>query len=509
MPHCRSKEKNGEFYFGYDAVDRKVDEKDCLYENFKVSLSNTANSNYNELVDVLNRFFKYLYAEYLKQCSEHIDKEITYLSFPAKFTEPYKKILFEAAHMAGFKNVDGIDEPTAAIHAFLTLNLRKLQELKLINKNQEYTFMIIDMGAGTTDLAICKHDTGSNKTSILSVWPSADYCDYFGGSEVDSLIYNYFMNHIKQNIGNIPFSEKDYIRECKTWKDYTLPYALENGEDILEPSFMSTVRAIAGEISPLPKMNLQTFLSFTHVYFEKFPNMVNESLSETANKNKGFAGGQDIDFVVLTGGHSQWCFLPDMLMNKMDSFKEINLPKIRSKELIFRMELPGETVANGMVYKPMSPKFSTVAANNVWVRFIFGDDKQKHSEPIQVISIGDVLPKTSATTKWQRMYSATGKIIADLFNDSYDGACEFLVGKYMKTAQCYKKPFIAKPEAWDNFKIFVSSMFDFSYDVFKRKRELKVDFDINMDDKQMISLEGAIYVEGYQSKNWLNFKIKA
>ena len=67
-----------------------------------------------------------------------------------------------------------------------------------------------------------------------------------------------------------------------------------------------------------------------------------------------FPGGQAIDLVILTGGHSQWYFITEMLEGKRPEFGSLDLPKIRANPArIFVNGKPQETVAVGMAYEPL------------------------------------------------------------------------------------------------------------------------------------------------------------
>ena len=62
--------------------------------------------------------------------------------------------------------------------------------------------------------------------------------------------------------------------------------------------------------------------------------------------------GDEIDFVILTGGHSRWYFVEKMLLDQIDGFEKLNLSKIiNDPGRIFKSVLPQETVADGLTYK--------------------------------------------------------------------------------------------------------------------------------------------------------------
>lgn len=72
------------------------------------------------------------------------------------------------------------------------------------------------------------------------------------------------------------------------------------------------------------------FESFTKNYLEKVSELVSGCLEEAK------ISGNDIDLVILTGGHSQWYFVKEILCGKMIKFGDCGLAKIKSDDLTVR-----------------------------------------------------------------------------------------------------------------------------------------------------------------------------
>ena len=84
-------------------------------------------------------------------------------------------------------------------------------------------------------------------------------------------------------------------------------------------------------------------------YLKKFPELVNGCV------NAAGAAARDIELVLLTGGHSQWYFVKEMLTGRMPEICGELLPKIaENPERVIPVTRPQETVALGLVYTPLS-----------------------------------------------------------------------------------------------------------------------------------------------------------
>jgi hypothetical protein len=106
--------------------------------------------------------------------------------------------------------------------------------------------------------------------------------------------------------------------------------------------------------------------------------MVKQCIEEGKRLEKDFKGAEDLDFIVLTGGHSQWYFINDILLGRLP-FREnerLYLPKIQAQpERLIKLSKPHETVALGLVYQLIHVDIKRCSANSVWVRFEIDDYK--------------------------------------------------------------------------------------------------------------------------------------
>ena len=384
-----SKEDN-EYLCGYEAETPGF--PGSLYSSFKMDLIDRNLEKREKAYDLTRKFFRYLFTSYQEQKPyfRPCDSEQTYVSYPAKWPQDVRELMVGFALKAGFQNVTGLDEPTAAIHTVMMQEIGRLQEKRLAIKGETANFMIIDMGAGTTDLAVCRHTFGSqNDVQILSTWPTADNPVLFGGREVDKILHGYIADYLKDCSIPLVFSDK-YLKDCKAWKEATVAPNLKKEESV---TTCGTVSALLAHFSDVPKafppLCRSNFQALLTVYLAQFGQMVNDCLIATRKLYPGFT---DIDFVILTGGHSQWYFVPEILLNKLSLSTGIHvaLPKIEADpSRLISLPVPQETVALGLVLQPMATKMKTIAANNIWVQISIDDNK---TDIQQIVNFGQILP---------------------------------------------------------------------------------------------------------------------
>ena len=334
----------GELY-GYEAAGRKRDS--TLYQSFKIGLESTDDAKRKESRSLTKDFLKYLGRQYITQSEgghlgESDDEERTIISYPVKWSDETKNFMIAAAEEAGFKNVEGMDEASAAIHAVTIQSEDYLKKKRYLTDGTPVNILLIDMGAGTTDLVVCRYTPGTSpKNEILCTWPERGGLT-FGGREVDELL----RNHIKSKL-----SEKDAekimqrvgITQFKAWKESSVSPALKRNETVSEFADLDNILDMLEIDIEDYSLDRAKFESLAKEYLEQFTQLIDECI-----KASGLDGG-DIDMVITTGGHSQWYFV-DELIRSQKSLKKINEDSGR----IIPIPRPHETVALGLVYSPMS-----------------------------------------------------------------------------------------------------------------------------------------------------------
>ncbi len=333
-------------YYGYDAEVQRRRAK--TYRNFKLALESGDAAEREEARALTAEYFRYLGEIYRHQSEggflgESGDRVTTLVSYPVKWSEETRAFMLKAARDAGFPAVEGLDEAQAAIRAVTAQYADILSEKGYFRKNVPCTILLIDMGAGTTDLVLCRHTPGDEpKTEILCTWPQHGEA-LFGGSTIDELLYRYITDSFPdmQAVSRLPLSK------FKAWKESVVSPALLRGESA---DYLEALKPIEDALDidlHFDPIDRAKFESIASGYLPQLPKLINDALS--AARLMGAA----VDIVLLTGGHSQWYFVREMLCGALNTFGAVELPKIAAEpERIISVTRPQETVALGLVWRP-------------------------------------------------------------------------------------------------------------------------------------------------------------
>ena len=346
---------NDAYYFGHDA---KVAKKGAeLFRNFKLDLQSADAEKKEEAKKFTKEFFKYLYKEYHAQANGgHLgsieEEESTIVSYPAKWNNETREFMLQAAKEAGFVNVTGMDEAEAAIRAVTVQCEDLLKQKRYLVQNKPVNILLIDMGAGTTDLVLCRYTPGDNpKNEILTTWPKEGDV-LFGGRETDEILKEYISRYIPDAFREMLTPNLEANGTYKAWKEELVSPSLLAGNPVTEFSAADTLLQMMGSELDEFSLDRKEFENTAKNYLNSFPKLINSCL-----KNGGIKGEQ-IDLVITTGGHSQWYFVREFLLCKMSEFEKINLGKIKSDpNRIIGVSLPQETVALGLAYSGISSSF--------------------------------------------------------------------------------------------------------------------------------------------------------
>jgi molecular chaperone DnaK (HSP70) len=340
----------GKYLIGYEAENAAV--KGVLHQNFKMNLISTDDVLREEANYYAAIFFQYMYKAYDEQKTHFppCDIETTYVSYPAKWPEELRKLMISIAAKAGFVNVKGMDEPTAAIHTIMIL-----ENEKLIMGAQDYVnLLMVDMGAGTTDLVLCRYSPYEDKQiAVLNTWPKAESNSLFGGREIDEAICEYVKDYlIDCGLPNTKNFYEKYLDKCKTWKEANLSPIFKDKDGVVKYcGFIDTLLAMMDVEKDFPPLTRTDFENMLSDYLTQYPTMISDCLSDI-----DFPGDQ-LDYVILTGGHSQWYFTNEILEGKLTRFGVPELPKIKEDpKRIIKLSIPQETVALGLVMQNIAVK---------------------------------------------------------------------------------------------------------------------------------------------------------
>lgn len=346
--------------YGYDAQIHK--RNSTTYQNFKVNLESNDPEKREEARRLTRDFFTYLAKVYNEQSAggylgDNTDKVRTLISYPVKWSDETKKFMIETAKEAGFSNVEGMDEAQAAISAVLVQNVEHFEKYGYLDGVGSVNIMLIDMGAGTTDLVLCKYYVKEKKTEIICTWPKEGNI-LFGGKEVDEILRGYIESKLPEQ------ESEGILRRCglekfKEWKENLISPALKKNESVDEFSELDMLIDMIGTEAEDYTVNRAVFEEQAKNYLGKFTTLINGCIEES----KTDAG--DIDLVILTGGHSQWYFVEEILSGKMKTFGEISLKKVlQDNNRIIPIIRPQETVAMGLVYSELKQELVVATSSS-------------------------------------------------------------------------------------------------------------------------------------------------
>jgi molecular chaperone DnaK (HSP70) len=312
-----------EYLIGYEAENMAGNGTGTLFRNFKMDLLSPDAQARENAASLTGRFFRHIYQAYSHE-QDHFtpcDSVTTYVSYPAKWPKDVAAFMIDIASDAGFENVKGVDEPSAAIYTVLSQKAADLQKLG----GNSLNVLIVDMGAGTTDLALCRYDLGENSVEIINTWPGADGGAYFGGREIDEALWSY----VKGYIGScgIPAIEDEipYLPKSKAWKESSVSPALRKERPVTSCAFISSLfHHLGGQEKPFPPIDRSVLEEMLKGYLYQLPALVSDMMANTPG-----VAPEEVDLVILTGGHSQWYFADDMLSGMMSKYGTVDFPRIR------------------------------------------------------------------------------------------------------------------------------------------------------------------------------------
>lgn len=339
-----------------------------IYREFKMDLEHPDPEKQNLAKELTGEYFKYLYDRYDHQQSDlgqSGDQVRTIISYPAKWKKETISFMEEVAADAGFPNISSMDEPSAALYAVLCRKMDDIARQGLLSPGRSGYVLLIDMGAGTTDLALCAYSISDSdgdlaatervQTSIVSTYPGDSSSLTFGGREVDQILEDYLIQYLCR-CGYTPAMAENVIRgrpNVKSWKEDTVSVLLAQDQPVNTCTLAWQYAMIFGQSAPFPAFGRAQFQQMLGQKLEDFKQLVLGCLDEAAGKEPALTE-MGIDLVVLTGGHSSWYFTSELLDGTMPGIDHPLLQKVRQeKNRVLRLSNPQETVALGMVYSQL------------------------------------------------------------------------------------------------------------------------------------------------------------
>lgn len=421
IPSIAFKPKNSdEIYYGYDAkakIDSNTD--GIIYKNFKMDLILEDEKRRKQAEDLIVGFLRYVYSQYQNllndEAFDSASEVRVYVSHPAKWNSYARSLMKQSVEKAGFckqQNVALKDEPTAAILAVIHERNNELKQAGMLHKNRKYKAMMIDMGAGTTDIVLCTYMVKDGKLFIddIFTYPSINAPGLCGGREIDDAIMNEAEKFIynMQNKSSVSGDKviKKLRRGVKEWKEKTLSPVLVKNIVLPEPDEIAGFRDTLKEFG-VPVLNDKYRFSIDRKLFETFSKkhwmQWGELLKGTFTEVKSTQYSnlncakrpEDVELLIVTGGHSQWYIVKEFLLDKKTFFNvpSINFTKIKENPNCFiQSSDPQETVAVGLCHLDEDIVGTIAASNDV---SIFFNNEDKFLGSCNLINKGVPLPYTN------------------------------------------------------------------------------------------------------------------
>lgn len=394
-------------YFGNGALIQHTNKrrKGAFVQNFKLGLKSDPESvEFKTSASVIKDYFKFLFDQISKQILRGMEYDdiLVYVSVPAKWTECARDFMYDSFMDAGFRSlndnnhkvvVEIVDEPTAALHYMLAMEAESLMLKGLIRTDVKSNILLLDMGAGTSDIVmfqITLKDDGTGKVIFenpenLLRYPSIDNPIFCGGSEVDNIFQKYLhdciYSHFQEVVPN--WNANCSLQMVKEWKERISDDFKKIGEVTDLPSNLATACEVyfEGKNKTVEYDQFVNSFSINRANFEQLTSAhwgrLNTLINEAVNKYNEIYGisAKDIDIVLLTGGHSSW-YCVEKLFNGEGVYNKIGknngFTKIISNpnERIVQGSNPSETVAEGLCMQDLDIKVPSTATNNVFIELV-------------------------------------------------------------------------------------------------------------------------------------------
>lgn len=379
-----------------------------LHREFKMRLgSGESPSERAKAIYHTEEFFKYLaegYNQWEHSYSHQISERKIYVSYPAKWEVQQRAITVNAAQKA-FALSDGeircIDEPTAALYYCIHSNDIEERAREGLRTNIASNILILDMGAGTTDLVLFRY-IPNGSTTVLSKFPvPGRHSITFGGREVEQILKDHFLSEYS---GWEDETETYVLEKCKQWKEECSNQLSSLGEEAVV-KYLPERRAlkIKNRSYVYDRKSIGILLGD---YFSKLPDLVNGAIKDAMQNDIQFRSEDGrIDYVILTGGHSQWAFISDMLMGKWfpglpgneNIGTGIVLPRITQEPWrLIKTAKPQQVVSFGLCMSGMPIPVIQLSNTDVWLEIEIGLSR---SQKVKILEKSVRLPQSSQVEK--------------------------------------------------------------------------------------------------------------
>jgi tetratricopeptide (TPR) repeat protein len=283
-------------------------------------------------------FFKYLYRLYTEQSQsvgKSPDKEQTILAVPDEWDHETSQFLVDAVREAGFPAVSILNESIAVLGGWLVRQGSHLLELATPHADGSLWFLLIDSGGLKTDVTLHHYLPQENgRVEQFVLHPQEVKNHFFGGDQIDAALVGFLTDQIKSMTGNAVNTaafQKEYGREIESWKRKDLCPRLNERWSVSNCPVLEEYAQKTG-IAHLKFLGLdrRSFRQALYYFGQSFIHLINECLDHAVDSVQGFPSTDLIDFVILSGGNSQWYLLRDILTAYMPDFGVVHLKQFQA-----------------------------------------------------------------------------------------------------------------------------------------------------------------------------------
>lgn len=514
------KEPSERTYFGC-AADQEIlrpNSKGTSCRNFKMGLKYKMDSEkFKKIEPVIRDFFKFLYGQIYDQILKpgDYDNLSIYVSVPAKWSEDSRNFMEKAFKEAGFENLNNsnrkvviriVDEPTAAIQCLLGREAQDLMEQGILRPGVKSNVMLLDMGAGTSDIVMFQllvTDDGTGHVKLESIenphtFPQIDNSYFCGGSEIDKKLKSYLHDKVIPLVGDL--NEWDQICSLgiiKDWKESFLSDSLRmDGECQNLPSSLNDNLKYKYRLYEFVEnfsISQSAFEEYTSNHWENLNALINDAVKQY--NEKYHVSAKDFDLILLTGGHSTW-YCVDNLFNgkgvgvngkigKTNGFIKI---QENPEQRIVKGNRPSETVAEGLCMQDIGVKIPQTSANNRYIEVMVGD---KSSGIVNIVENGESLPivKTLETEPIVVVNSVSDLHKFEVTLNIYEGSVASKENGYTtKLRYSGENP--------------LKDLFCLIFGGGKRTFSFNVEISAEIDEYQKLNLNGRLLVNGTPKKSF-------
>ena len=353
---------DGSFDFGEKASEQLEGSK--IHTEIKMRLESSDEQERAEARRITREFFKFLHAQYAQQTANlggAGDQEETVISYPVKWKKETAQFMLDAARDAGFQNVRGMDEAEAAVATVLCQNSGGTG---LIYADKPGYLLLIDMGAGTTDLVVCRYQASANgeiAIELVTSWPHSADEPAFGGREIDGALERYVEGYLEKSLKPTFVSNAHDMATtpgaAKRWKERNVSAALAEDKTVNTCAYLSVYKTMGILTGDFPAFGRREFESFAESGLRDYARLISGCLEKTAEADENFSA---LDLVILTGGHSAWYFAKEILTGAMDGWLDHPmLAAVRENPCrVVSLPNPQTTVSLGLVYSKLPFKLA-------------------------------------------------------------------------------------------------------------------------------------------------------